>query len=315
MRTECRWMPIATLLVGIGLFTLSGFSIAAPPGGLPTAAPPFGLPDSAPPFGTGIGKGRGKGKGSAVARVSYHCLGLAKQLQNQDAPYSYLADSIVMDAGGNEAALEGAATSDLVAEGAVATVPTHMAGASIKTAGLSLQSFDSCGASAQSVLNSVVMGVDQTDPEASGAAYVVFKFNVFGLKLETQSASGSEGMFSASTQTTLNVLGLEPESFTVSANGKLVDAPPGLSITDLSDGDHYLYEISGTHEVSGTLFYGPGIRNIVQTTFAATGKVSGLDIQGSKMVAGFASAEAVNSIAYEIVSLEPNVSFSFVPAE
>jgi hypothetical protein len=76
-----------------------------------------------------------------------------------------------------------------------------------------------------------------------------------------------------------------------------------------------VYEISGTHVVPGKLFYGPGIRNIVRTTFEATGKVSGLKIRGSKMEAGFASAEAVNSIAYEIVSMEPGITFNFVPAE
>lgn len=318
MRTGFRRVPTATLLVGLTLsFIAPLHSNAAPPGELPDAAPPFGLPASAPPFGTGIGKGvgRGKGKGSAVAAVSYHCLGLSRQLQDQDSPYSYLADSIVMDAGGHEATLEGAATSDLVADGAVAMVPTHMAAARISTGGLSLQSFDTCGASATSVLNSVVTGIDEASPDSYGAAHVEFRFNIFGLKLEIEEKQGSGGMFSAFAETTLNVFGLKPESFTVSASGELVEAPPGLSITDLSHGDRQLYEISGTHVVPGTLFYGPGVRNIVQTTFAATGEVSGVDVQGSRIVAGFASAEAVNSVAYEIVSMDPNVSFSFAPAE
>jgi hypothetical protein len=316
MRRRARGITWATLALGIGTIVASGLLRAAepagvPPTGLPENAPPFGLPDSAPPFGKG--NGNGKGKGRAVAGVSYHCLGVAKQIQNQGSPYSYLADSIVLDAGGQGVTLEGAATGDLVVNDET-TVPTHMAGASITTDGLTLQPFDTCGTSAGSVLNSVVAGVDQTDSSTVGAAYVEFRFN-YHAKLEFQNTGNSEGDFSAFTETTLHVLGLEQESFRVRADGKLIEAPPGLAVTDLSVGDHFLYEIAGTHIVEGQLFYGPGITNIVQTTFQASGEVSGLDIEGSRIVAGFASAEALNTLTYEIVSLDPNVSFSFVPAE
>ena len=96
------------LSLGIGAIIAAGFSAVAsaerpgavPPTGLPESAPPFGLPDSAPPFGRGKGFVNGKGKGLAVARVSYHCLGVQKQAFNQGAAFSYLADSIVSDAGG-----------------------------------------------------------------------------------------------------------------------------------------------------------------------------------------------------------------------
>jgi hypothetical protein len=67
--------------------------------------------------------------------------------------------------------------------------------------------------------------------------------------------------------------------------------------------------------VEGQLFYGEGITNIVQTTFQASGEVTRMNIEGSKIVAGYASAEALNTLTYEIVSLDPNVSFSFVPAQ
>ncbi len=303
-------IPAFMFAMAMGLVTFSGLSNAAPPAGLPDAAPPFGLPASAPPFGKGVG--RGKGKGAAVAAVSYHCLGVSKQLKNQASPYSYLADSIVVDAGAQQATLQGAATGDLVVNDI--TVPTQMAGASISTAGLSLQSFDVCGASAQSALNSVVVGSDAANPGASGAAYAEVRFN-YHAKLETQNKKGSAGNFSAFTETALKVLGLQEESFTVSATGELVEAPPGLSITNLSNGGHYVYEISGTYVIPVQLFYGAGIRNVVLTTFEATGVVSSVDVKGSKIVAGFASAEALTTLTYEIVSLDPNVSFTFVPAE
>lgn len=319
MRKNVRGITWATLALSIGAIAATGLSHAedlvssarqpdaVPPTGLPGDAPPFGLPDSAPPFGKGIGKG----KGLAVAGVSYHCLGVAKQTLNQGSPYSYLADSIVLDAG-QGVKLEGTATSDLVVDNAT-TVPTHMAGASITTDGLMLQPFDTCGTTAGSVLNSVVVGVDQTDSSVVGAAYVEFRFN-YHAKLEFQN-TGSEGDFSAFTETTLHVLGYQEESFKVSADGKLTEAPPGLTVTDMSVGDHFLYEVAGTHVVEGQLYYGPDVTNIVQTTFQASGEATGLNIEGSKIVAGFASAEALNTLTYEIVSLDPNISFSFVPAK
>jgi hypothetical protein len=42
--------------------------------------------------------------------------------------------------------------------------------------------------------------------------------------------------------------------------------------------------------------------------------VSGLNIDRSRIVAGFASADALDSLTYEIVSLDPRVSFVFVVA-
>ncbi|MGD2073408.1 MAG: hypothetical protein PVI91_12595 [Gammaproteobacteria bacterium] len=311
-------MSTATLVMGIGLFAIPELSHAVPPGGLPdtTSPPPFGLPPG-PPFGTGVGNGHGKGKGNgrAVASISYHCLGVAKQLDAQNSPYSLLADRIVADLAGQQATLEGAATSDMVAYGDPAALPTHMAGASIRTAGLSLQSFDTCGATAESQLNSVVVGVNEAAPETSGAAYVTFIVTFNGLRLETHAAAGSGGMFSASTETTLKVLGLQEESFTVSATGELVEAPPGLTVTDLSVDDHYVYEISGAERIPGRLYFGKGVRNILKTTFTAAGEVSTVEADGSTMAAGFASAETLNTISVQIVSENPSISFSFVPVE
>ena len=255
----------------------------------------------------------GKGKGSGVAMVSYHCLGVANQLNSQTSPYSYLADSIVVDAGGGQATLEGAATGDLVSND-VGVVPTHMAGASISVEGLSLQSFDTCGASAQSVLSSVIVGTDEFNPDTAGAAYAEIKFN-YHVQLETQNSQGADGIFSAFAETTLEVVGIHSDSFTVSANGALVDAPPGLTVTDLSNGNHHVYEVSGTYTVPVQLFYGNGISNIVLTSFKAAGEVSQVDVSGSTIVAGFTAAEALETLTYEVVSLDPNVSFTFLPAD
>lgn len=314
MKTGSRWAPILALIMGVGLFGDPEPADAVPPGGLPDAAPPFGLPASAPPFGTG--KGKGNGKGNAVARVSYHCLGVAKQVSKTQRPYSYVAEMFRADARNRQfAMLDGGATADLVTEGGISSVPTLMAGASMHTSGLSLQSYDTCGVSAGSALNSVVVGEDKNNPGASGSAYVQFIISFHGLRLETHAAEGSEGMFTASTVTSLQALGLE-ESFTVSASGELLEVPPGLSVIDLSHEGHYVYEISGQQVVSGgTLFYGPGISNIVRTTFQASGGASAGNTNGAKIAVGSASAEAVNTIAIEIKSLDPGVSFSFVPAE
>ncbi|MEN8132831.1 MAG: hypothetical protein ABFS45_22150 [Pseudomonadota bacterium] len=320
MKTMTWGLASAKQALVIGAITASGFVYAeipvtsagqpapVPPSDVPESAPPFGLPGSAPPFGKRIGKG------AAIAGVSYHCLGTSEQRLNQGAPYSYLADSMVLDAGGEEAILEGAATGDLVTDNDV-LLPTHMAGASISTNGLTLQPFDTCGTSAGSALNAVVVGVNQADASASGAAAVEYHFK-YHATLKSQNTGGSGVDFSAFTRTTLYVLGLEVESFKVSASGELIEAPPGLTVTDLSVDDNYVYEVTGTYVVDGgELYYGPKVTNIVQTMFEASGKVTGMEITDSTMVAGFASAEAMNTLTYEIVSLDPNVSFSFVPAQ
>ena len=322
MKGRSRSFAVTTLLVAVGVFLVPvmsqaqgrpfglpdsappfGLPDSAPPAGLPDSAPPFGLPDSAPPFG--------KGKGAGVATISYHCLGVAKRLKSKTSPYSYLADSIVVDAGGGETTLEGAATGDLVSND-VGVVPTHMAGASISAAGLSLQSFDTCGASAQSVLSSAIVGTDASNPDSTGAAYAEIKVN-YHVQLETHDSQGPAGIFSAFAETTLEVIGIRSESFTVSANGQLVDAPPGLTVTDLSNGDHHVYQVSGTYTVPVQLFYGNGISNIVLTSFEAAGAVSQVDVRGSKIIAGFAAAEALDTLTFEVVSLDPHVSFAFLP--
>lgn len=268
-------------------------------------------------IGKAIGKGIGKGKGVAVAGTSYYCLGVEQANNQVGSPYSLYADSIVIDGEQSNATLEGAATGELVI-GYDATVPTHMAGASVKT--MILQPFNVCAASAGSILNAVVVGADNANPEVAGTAPVQFVFDV-DIKLEFQKSDDSEGIFSSLAETTLQVLGLDKESFKVSAQGDQleVEAPQDLTVTDLSDGEQYLFEIKGKHAIDGFLNYGmvngEPVENIVQTTFVVSGEVTGLDIEGSQIVAGFANAEAMNTLTYKINSLDPNVTFSILAPE
>ncbi len=304
----------ATFLLLSGMLALAGPSAAS--------GPPFGLPGSAPPLGTGkglalglgkgIGKGIGRGKGAAVANVSYHCLGYAESLRESGSAFSYLADSIVLDAGaGSSVALEGEATGDLVEPG-VTAVPVQGAAAGVDTAGLALRPYDLCASASRSVLDSLVVGSSASDPAAYGVAEVDFVFR-YEAVLELQDG-GSDGAFYAFTETSLEVLGLTSDSFRVGAHGEVVESPPGMTVTDLSEGGHHVYEVSGTYVVQGRLFYGPGVANVVQTTFLAGGEVEGLHLEGARIVAGFAAAEALDSLSYEIVSVDPDVTFELLPA-
>lgn len=297
-------------LLGLGAIVFMGLSnaeasvpsVTDPP---PSDPPPNGLPDSAP-------LGKGIGKGPSVARVSYHCLGIEKTVVDGQSSYSYLADSMVVDAGGGSASLEGAATADLVADDAGVS-PGQMAGASVTSGGMTYQSFDTCGTSATSVLNAVVMGEFQGNASAAGTAAVEFRFN-YNVKLEFQNNTDSDGGLTAFTSTSLQVLGLEPQSFQVNADGKLINAPDGLTVADQSvDSDgHNVYLVSGTYTITGTLNYGHGVTNVVQTTFEAGAEATGVEVNGSAIIVdGFAAAEAVDSITYEIISLDPNVAFWF----
>ena len=195
-------------------------------------------------------------------------------------------------------------------ESGVVFAPIHGAAAGVETGGMLLQPFDFCSSSAESVLDSVVVGTHLTDAGASGVADVDFVFD-YKATLETQSLEGPHD-FAAFIEADLVVLGLTEESFVVSAEGAIVEAPPGLSVTDLSNGDHHVYEISGTYVIPGQLSYGPGAYNVVTTSLLAGAEATGVQQAGGSIVAGFASVDAIDAITYEIVSLDPDVSFSFV---
>jgi hypothetical protein len=274
-------------------------------------APPFGLPKSAPPFGRGkaFAFGLGKGKGSAISAVSYHCLGVEDGLSDEGSPFSYITDEIALEARLSPVYLDAAAAGDLVGSGGV-SAPMHGAAAGVETGGMLLQPFDLCSSSAESVLDSVVVGTYLTDAGVSGVADVEFVFD-YEATLETQSLEGPHD-FAAFIEADLVVLGLTEESFVVSAEGAIVEAPPGLSVTDLSNGDHHVYEISGTYVIPGQLSYGPGAYNVVTTSLLAGAEATGVQRAGGSIVAGFASVDAIDAITYEIVSLDPDVSFSFV---
>ena len=303
-----------TVLLGLFLLLVAGPGWAQsrpPPSGLPELAPPFGLSKSAPPFGRGkaFAFGLGKGKGSVISAVSYHCLGVEDGLSDEGSPFSYITDEIALEARLSPVYLDAAAAGDLVGSGGV-SAPMHGAAAGVETGGMLLQPFDLCSSSAESVLDSVVVGTHLTEAGASGVADVEFVFD-YEATLETQSLEGPHD-FAAFIEADLVVLGLTEESFVVSAEGAIVEAPPGLSVTDLSNGDHHVYEISGTYVIPGQLSYGPGAYNVVTTSLLAGAEATGVQRAGGSIVAGFASVDAIDAITYEIVSLDPDVSFSFV---
>jgi hypothetical protein len=175
-----------------------------------------------------------------------------------------------------------------------------------------MQPFDVCSSSAESVLDSVVVGTHLVTPEAAGVVDVEFVLD-YQATLEIQSLRGPND-FAAFTEAGLTVLGLTEESFAVSAEGEVIEAPPGLTVTDLSDGDHHVYEVSGTYVIPGQLSYGPGVQNVVTTTFLAGSEATGVQQEGALIVAGFAAVDAIDAVTYEILSLDPDVTFEFVSA-
>jgi hypothetical protein len=299
-----------TLVLGSSLLFLTLASPALSQGGgpppTPAKGPPFGLPGSAPPDFS-----RGKGGGKANADVSFNCLGVFRDGYDEGSPFAYVTDDVVLESSDSIVVLEGAASGDLA--GGDVTRPVQGAAASIATGALTLQPFDICSSSAGSMLDSIVSGTHLLDSQASGIADVDFVFE-YRATLELQEAEGSAGHFIAFTGTELEVLGIGADYFQVSATGDVVEVPPGLSIEDRSEGSVLRFEISGTYVVEGQLLYGPGVKNVVKTTMFAGGEIDGLDLRESKIVAGFAAADAIDSISYEIVSLDPDVSFTFVAA-
>jgi hypothetical protein len=304
--TRIAWLfgLAAVVFIGVSNVEASEPRVTDPP---PSDPPPNGLPGSAP-------LGKGIGKGPSVAWVTYTCMGIEDTVVDRQSPYSYLADSMVVDAGGGSVSLEGAATADLVADDAGVS-PRQMAGASVTSSGSSGMtnlSYDACGTSAASALNAVVMGEYQGDATAVGTAAVEFIID-YNVKLEIRNNPDSDGGLVAFTSTSLQVLGLDPQSFRVNADGKLINVPDGLTVTKLSVDSDNVYLVSGLYTVFGTLNYGYGRTNHVLTTFEAGVKAKGVEVNGSTIVVeGFAAAEAVDSITYKIVSLDPNVAFWFV---
>jgi hypothetical protein len=158
--------------------------------------------------GTSI-PGCNQGKGKGVTKVSYNCLGVLEKVHQKASPFSYIADSIVVEAGNWSVFLGGEASAD---PGNSLYLPLQGAAASIDTDALSLQPFDICGSSAGSVLDSVVIRLDLADPNASGVADVEFRFN-YEATLAFQNLRWSRGEFAAYTNTSLEVLGLTRDSF------------------------------------------------------------------------------------------------------
>jgi hypothetical protein len=265
--------------------------------------PPVNPPSDVPPE---FSKGRG---GKAMADVSFNCLGIADSLAEQGSPFAYVTDAVEIQQGSASVFLDGSASGELAGGGIVS--PVQGATAGLETQGLALQPFDFCDNSAGSVLSSVVTGAHQGDPTLSGRADVEFHVYYHAI-LQSE---GSGGSFTAYTGTELAVLGVSFDSFEVSATGDIVNAPPGLTVTRSTVDGVSVYEISGTQVIPGQLVYGPGATNVVETTFFAGSHLEAASANRASIVAGVAAAEAVDSIGYGVVSLDPNVVFSFQAAE
>ena len=263
-------------------------------------------------FSYGMGKGVGKGKGAAVARVTYNCLGFSEYARKQKSPYSVGADIVTLDVGDQEVMLSGSATAGLVEDEETMAL-THMAAASIATEGLAMFSFDTCGTSAKSVFSTVVGGYDKTNPDAFGTTDAeITLVTTARIKMEN---TGSGGDFSASTATSLQILGFPEQVFNmVRIDNNIIDSHPDVEINVLPDGS---YEFKHTGTVWLPVNYGPEVKNNINTALMLIGKVSGQNIkgEGSKVVAGFATIEAQTNLSLEIVSYNPEISLSFVPTQ
>ena len=249
----------------------------------------------------------GKGKATA-AGVTYHCLGFEGDVADRGSPFSYVTDAVVLDAGPSQIVLAGTATGDL-AERGVLEAPIQGAAASLETGPLTLQPFDVCTSVARSLLNSVVTGAHQTDPRATGVADVEFLVH-YAATLELESLVAPAD-FVAFTEITLEVPGLASASFTVSSDGEVTQVPEGLVVEDRSEGDLRVYVVTGTYVVPGQLSYGPNATNVVKTTLLAGGETAEVRVAGGRVVAGSAGVDAIDSLEYEIHSLDPNVVFRF----
>jgi len=246
--------------------------------------------------------------GKAHVDVSYSCLGVVDSVGDAGSPSAYVDDALDVSSGASTVFLDATAGADLT--GGEVAAPTHSAATRVQANAISLQPFDVCSSEAESVLDAVVAGSHVSDPAASGVADVEFRFE-FRATLET---SGSDGSFAAYAGTELELLGVDLDSFEVSADGNLVQAPPGLSVVDKSPTrENRVYEISGTYVVEGQLLYGPDVKNVVKTTFYTGSEVAN-KLGSARIVRGFAAANAIRSVRYEIVSLDPNAVFTFVEA-
>lgn len=260
-------------------------------------------------FSYGMGKGIGKGKGAAVSRVTYNCLGFTGHARNKKTPYPRSkAMTLIVD--DQEVELSGLATADLVEDDETTTL-THKAEASIATEGLSMFSFDTCGTSAESVFRTVVEGYSQANPLAFGTTDAeVTLVTTARMQIEN---TGSGGDFSASTITSLQMLGFPKKSFTmVRMDNDVIDADPGVEINVLPND---VYEFSHMQTVTIRVNFGPGIKNYLNTVLNVKGKVTGQNITGQKFVAGFAAVEAQSELSYAILSYNPDVSLRFVPTK
>ncbi|MEN8158566.1 MAG: hypothetical protein ABFS41_00685 [Myxococcota bacterium] len=251
------------------------------------------------------GAGKKKGMDGTGVDVSFNCFGVADSVGDAGSPLSYVADAVEIQHGSASVFLEGSASAALPGDGL--TSPLHGASASLGTPSLALQPSDFCDTSAGSVLASVVTGSHLLDPTATGWADVEFHVHYDAIL----HSEGTGGIFTAYTGTELAVLGVSFDSFEVTASGDIVSAPPGFSVTESIIDGARVSVISGLLVIPGQLAFGKGATNTIESTFFAGGFLESVSTDGATIVAGVAAAEALDTISYEIKSLDPNVVFAF----
>jgi len=256
------------------------------------------------------GKGKG-GKHGAFAWVSYYCLGRSDEMSKSRPNAAYIENSVVLEDGYKPVLLDAIASSGVSYDKGTYG-PVHRAGAAMKSWGMKLHPYDECASYADSALDAVVIGTHRY-PGQWGEADVEFVIHYDAtFEIREKYAYGTSG-FAALTDASLEVLGVPLDEFEVLATKRRVKAPPGLHVADISSYGVRRYRVWGERTVYGRLAYGYGTASVVSTKLSA-----GSGIRGSKYkyttVSGYAIADALDSMTYEIRSLDPDVSFTFLEA-
>lgn len=243
---------------------------------------------------------------SAYADVTFTCLDFSDNRGFQDFPFADIDSSVDLPVAGGTIELDAAAEGEVPTRGGVAR-PTHGAAGGVSTGGVAVLPFDFCRAGGGSEITVIVEGASNDDPGNSGSADVYLAIEV-DVTLEFRN-DGDVGDFTAFAGLDVATpLGLD--TLDIAAGDSVMDVPPELTIEDLSSGGVTRYRVAGITSIGTELRYGPGARNLLRSTFFAGGEF-GLGNAGGT-VAGFATASALDTLRYRIISRDPDVSFSFV---
>ncbi len=211
---------------------------------------------------------------AAQAGVTYQCLGFGSDQADQGLPFSHVTDAAASDAGSSQLVL---ASASVGAPGQSQEAAAPGAGATASEARKpGLQPFDVCTSAAGIQPSTIVTGIDETSPRASGVVDVEFHVRYSPAR---------------------------------ELDGERAEVVDGAGAEDRSDGARPVQASSGAYVVPGRLTYGPQSRNVVTTTLLTGGD----EVGGRRVVAGASEGEAPGSLVYEVRSLDPKVAFRFAP--